>query len=41
MYQLNPSLTAGRRFETWIYVYNRPVSGARLITSGRYDRPLT
>lgn len=35
------TLDEGPCVETWIYVYNRPLAGARLISSGRYDRPLT
>jgi gamma-glutamylcyclotransferase (GGCT)/AIG2-like uncharacterized protein YtfP len=35
------ALDEGRCVETWIYVYNRPLAGARLISSGRYDRPVT
>jgi len=34
-------LNDGQRVETWIYVYNRGLAGARLISSGRYDRPVT
>ena len=35
------TLDDGRCIETWIYVYHRPLAGARLISSGRYDRPVT
>jgi gamma-glutamylcyclotransferase (GGCT)/AIG2-like uncharacterized protein YtfP len=35
------TLDCAERVETWIYVYNRDLAGARLIASGRYDRPVT
>jgi gamma-glutamylcyclotransferase (GGCT)/AIG2-like uncharacterized protein YtfP len=36
------AVTADARVvSAWVYVYNRDLSDARLITSGRYDRPLT
>jgi gamma-glutamylcyclotransferase (GGCT)/AIG2-like uncharacterized protein YtfP len=31
----------GRVVSTWVYVYNRDLSRARLIESGRYDRRAT
>jgi len=31
------NLEGGGQVEAWVYVYNRDVSGARLIESGRYD----
>src|SRR4051812_5907684 len=30
------TLEAGGRVRSWVYVYNRPVSAARLISGGRY-----
>jgi gamma-glutamylcyclotransferase (GGCT)/AIG2-like uncharacterized protein YtfP len=30
------TLADGRQVRSWVYVYNRPVAAARLISSGRY-----
>jgi gamma-glutamylcyclotransferase (GGCT)/AIG2-like uncharacterized protein YtfP len=35
------TMADGQCVDAWIYVYNRRLGGARLITSGRYDRPPT